>query len=100
MSVIDSKEETSGGDFVVVMLNGPTLTFDQEGAWSQLNGNGVPLPPIIIFDYFPQPLYDYVESLEQTAGVYKVTRNFRYWDVLLLDTELRYDVNSQSVTEI
>lgn len=99
-TVVDSKEETSAGDFVVVMLNGPTLTFDNEGSWTRLNGNGSPLPQIIVFDYFPQPLYDYVESLEQTAGVYTVSRNFRYWDVLLHSAELRYDVNSQSVSEL
>ena len=99
-SYVSSKEETSPGVYVVKMTNGPTLTFDEEGAWTNLRGNGGTLPQIIAFDYFPAPLYDYIDSKEQLDDIYAVARNEYAYDVLLFATRLNYDIETGKVSEI
>lgn len=99
-SYVSSKEEPTVGVYVVKMTKGPTLTFDNEGSWTDLQGNGETLPEIIAFDYFPTPLYDYIESKEELKGIYAVTRNAFRYDVMLFATRLNYDIRTEKVTEI
>ncbi len=98
-SYVNSKEETSPGVYVVKMTNGPTLTFDEDGSWTDLHGNGGTLPQIIAFDYFPAPLYDYIDSKEQINAIYAVARNELAYDVLLFATRLVYDIETGKVSE-
>ncbi|MDE5971807.1 MAG: hypothetical protein K2G94_03575 [Muribaculaceae bacterium] len=81
------------------MTNGPTLTFDEDGSWTDLHGNGGTLPQIIAFDYFPAPLYDYIDSKEQINAIYAVARNELAYDVLLFATRLVYDIETGKVSE-
>lgn len=99
LAYISSEEELPSGDFKVKITNGPTLIFDSEGGWTQLLGNGETLPEMIAFDYFPEPLYDYVDSLEQLNAIYSITRNERQYDVLLFQTRLIYDISTGRITE-
>ncbi|MCC8070931.1 MAG: hypothetical protein LIO90_03910 [Bacteroidales bacterium] len=91
-----TRTKTDG--YVVGMRNGAILTFDADYKWIDLNGNGVPLPQQLIYDQMPDKLYDFLEGLEQTDGVYRVERNNSEYQVLLLDTTLTYDISTQSIT--
>lgn len=99
LAYISSEEELPSGDFKVKVTNGPTLIFDSEGGWTQLLGNGETLPQMIAFDYFPSPLYDYVESLEQLNAIYSVSRDEQQYDVLLFQTRVLYDISTGRITE-
>lgn len=100
LSYVSSKEELPSGSFEVKMTRGATLIFDSEGSWTDLQGNGDVLPPMIAFDYFPSPLYDYIESKEQVDAIYSVSRTELIYDVLLFDTRLTYDIQTAKVTEV
>ncbi len=52
---IQSYTESSEGS-VVKVKNGATLAFDKNYAWTDVNGNGVPLPGDFLFDQLPGDL--------------------------------------------
>lgn len=99
LDYISSKSELASGDYQVDITDGPTLIFDSEGKWIELRGNGGTLPQMIAFDYFPSPLYDYIESMEQLDGIYAVSRTEQAYEVLLFDTIVNYNVSTGKVTE-
>ena len=45
-SSISSFDETDNG-YKVVVKSGPTMYFDSDYKWTEVNGNGVPLPSIL-----------------------------------------------------
>lgn len=99
LDYIHSKEELPSGDYQVEISDGPTLIFDSTGSWIDLRGNGSTLPQMIAFDYFPEALYDYIESLEQISSIYSVSRDARTYEVLLFDTRLTYTISTGKVTQ-
>ncbi|MCM1032223.1 MAG: PepSY-like domain-containing protein [Odoribacter sp.] len=83
----------------VVIKNGPTLTFDSDYLWTEIDGNGMPLPQIFLFDQLPDKLYDYISGGDMTGEVFDVSRNPRLYTVKLLDSHLRYDIATATVTQ-
>lgn len=86
------------GNVTVSIDNGATLSFDKDYNWTDINGNGIPLPGNFLYDQLPQSLYSYLLESEQTAGVYSASRNYDYIVLDLLDTSISYDRTTGDIT--
>lgn len=80
------------------MSNGPTITFDAQERWTEVDGNGAVLPEVLMYDELPPELYSYLQSTEQQNGVYEVKRDKYYYKLTMLDTVLSYDIATGKVT--
>lgn len=85
------------GSSTVMIRKGATLTFDSEYDWTEINGNGSTLPPTFLYDQLAPTLYDYIESIEMTNDVYRVTRTDKGVKVELHDTWVEYDDATGSI---
>lgn len=97
-SPVSSFSESKGGEYTVVIRNGAVLQFNSDMAWTSINGNGVPLPPMMIMDECPDPLYRYIEEMERTSGVYALSRTDKIYRVEFLDTYITYTIATGQVT--
>ena len=88
----------SEGNYVVSMRNGATLVFDSSLAWIDVNGNGGVVPQTFIYNCLPETLYDYIQEMELTQSVYRVTRTSQEITVYTIDTYFRYDIATRQIT--
>lgn len=88
----------NGSDYVVNMRNGATLVFDSSLAWIDVNGNGGILPQTFLYNCLPETLYDYIQEMELTQAIYRVTRTSDYITVYTVDTYFRYDLATRQIT--
>lgn len=95
-SEVYNAKETADGGYRVEINNGATLTFNSDYAWTDINGNGVPLGGMLLDDILPEKLYDYLEETENLSSVYRITRNIfeNKYIVYLLDSEVGFDASS------
>ncbi len=84
--------------YVVTIKNGPTLTFNGNYEWTEVNGNGLPLPQVFLYDRLPDKLYSYLDATEALDQVFDVKRTALQYDLKLLDSELTYIVGSGDIT--
>lgn len=89
---------TTATGSVARIFHGATITFDTDGEWTSVDGNGVTLPPTFLFDQLPQPLYEHLEATENTSSVYAATRNAPVYTVRLATRTLTYDSATESLT--
>lgn len=82
----------------VTVKNGPTVSFDSSQAWTDIKGNGSPLPSVLLYDRLPEPLYDYIVEMEATDGVYGVSRTSTEYKVVFLDSEVAYDIATGKIS--
>lgn len=94
---VNNYNVAADGQQIVRLRNDATLIFNAENSWTEINGNGSPLPADLIFDQLPSPLYDYLESMELTSGVYSIKKLPNEIEVGLLDTSLTYDLTTQTI---
>lgn len=97
-SSVKSYQTLSDGGSVVVISNGPTITFDAQERWTEVDGNGAVLPEVLMYDELPPELYSYLQSTEQQNRVYEVKRDKYYYKLTMLDTVLSYDIATGKVT--
>lgn len=95
---VKSFHELSTGGYVVQLSGGPTITFDSEGKWMEVDGNGSVLPQVLMYDQLPPALYDYLQGTEQQAEVYTVKRDRYYYKLTMLDTVITYDIATGKIT--
>ena len=88
---VSSYSESSSGS-VVTVKNGVSVTFDSGNSWVVVNGNGSTLPDIFVYDQLPEPLYRYLQEMEATGSVYKVSRGGGKYTVELLDSYIDYNI--------
>ena len=91
---------TGNNESIATVKGGVTVTFNSHNSWITVNGNGSPLPEILIYDQLPEKLYTYLEQTENTANVYKISRNSTVYTVELLDSSITYDISSQVVKSV
>ncbi len=70
--------------------DGPGLTFGSDYAWIAVDGYGLPLPQVMLFDQLPPALYNYLQETERLNGVFSMERDNVDYTVTLLDGTLRY----------
>ena len=88
----------SGSNYHIRIDDGPGLTFDQTYSWIAIDGYGMPLPQVLLFDQLPPRLYDYLQETEQLNGVFSMERNKVYYVLTLLDSSLKYTIHSGEMT--
>lgn len=97
---IESYTQPSPQKYMVIIKNGPTLIFNEEFSWTDIDGNGLPLPEILLYDQLPPVLYDYIESGSLLNQVFTISRDARDYYVKLLDSDLTYDIQTQTVRQV
>lgn len=95
---VKSYNEMSDGGCVVQLSGGPTLRFDSENQWIEIEGNGSKLPQVLMYDQLPPALYDYLQGTEQQADVYAMKRDKYYYKLTMLDTVITYEISTGKIT--
>lgn len=80
------KEENN--TYYVKIKNGASLVFDSNYDWTQINGNGVPIPKIFIFNEMPK-IYQYLEARELTSDLMEAKNEPR--NIILTFTDFRLE---------
>lgn len=97
---IESYSQPSADRYIVIIKNGPSLIFNGDYLWTEIDGNGLPLPQIVLYDQLPTDLYDYIESGSQLNQVFSLSRDPREYRVSLLDSNLVYDIQTRTVRTV
>lgn len=97
-SAVSSFDEAKNGSYTVTIRNGAILKFDSQMKWTEINGNGVTLPPMMIMDESPAPLFRYIEEMERTNEVYLLSRNSEIYRVEFLDTYITYTIATGTIS--
>lgn len=96
-SSIDSFSE-SANTYHVRINDGPGLTFNKDCEWEAINGYGMPLPEVLLFDQLPPALYTYLEGISELGSVFSMERDKATYTIVLLDTTLSYDISTEEIT--
>lgn len=96
---IESCTQPNDDTWVIIVRNGPTLTFNGSYDWTSINGNGMPLPSVLMFDQLPDTLYKYLESGEMLGEVFSIERTARLYTVKLLTQTVTYDPSTDTVRQ-
>lgn len=86
-------------NYQVNMKNGATLVFDSKGAWVSVNGNGSPLPQMMMRDELPAALFQYLEDNGVTADVYSMIRNAKTYKLTMRTTVITYTIATGDIRE-
>ncbi len=71
----------------------PGLTFGENYGWTAIDGYGMPLPQVMLFDQLPPRLYAYLQdSQQQLDSVFGMERDSKRYVLTLLDSTLTYDI--------
>lgn len=82
----------SASSYYVRIDDGPGMTFDQDYKWTSLNGYGLPLPQMFLFDQLPEKVYDYLQETSQLNSVFEVERTAKEYSLKLMHTTITYDI--------
>lgn len=85
--------------FEVRIKNGPTIKFNDEYDWILINGNGLTLPVILLYDCLPNKLYDYLLSGSMLDKCFVLERTSRSYDLTMLNDNITYDVRTNDIRQ-
>lgn len=88
----------SGGVCHVRIEDGPGLTFNEKGEWESIDGYGMPLPQVLLFDQLPPKLYGYLQETQQLDSVFSMQRDGVKYTLTLLDSDLYYNSDTGELT--
>lgn len=95
---IESFSVTADGGYTVTVKNAITASFDKDYSWTDINGDGMPLPQMFLSDQIPDKLYEYLESVSALNEVFRVSRSATTYDVTLLNSALEYNKSTGEIT--
>lgn len=96
-SGVSSYNQTDSG-YRVKISNGATLVFDSDYSWVSIDGNGVRLPEVLVYNQLPPALYNYLQGIEQQTSVYRMSRDAHYYKLTMENTVITYDIATGKVT--
>jgi len=88
----------NGSTYHVRIDDGPGITFDSNYAWEIVDGYGMPLPQVMLFDQLPPKLYAYLQDSQQLDSVFSMERNSRRYTLSLLNANLIYDIKTGEIS--
>lgn len=95
---VKSYQQLKDGGCIVQLSGGPTLTFDSDDRWLEIDGNGSVLPQVLMYDQLPPSLYEYLQATEQQTEVYEMKRDRYYYKLTMFDTVITYDITTGKIT--
>lgn len=90
-SGVKSFSQTTDG-YKVKINNGASLSFDEEYHWTFIDGNGVRLPEVLVYNQLPPALFNYLQGIEQQGEVYAINRDKTYYKLTMHDTVITYEI--------
>ncbi|MBD5163107.1 MAG: hypothetical protein HDT09_00210 [Bacteroidales bacterium] len=90
-------EHTATG-YHIRLKNGPGMNFDASYAWENIDGYGLPIPQVFLFDQTPPKLYSYLQGMSELNQVFSIARNSSTYTLTLLDSSISYDIAHQEIT--
>lgn len=87
----------TGDTYHVRIDNGPGITFDSNYAWVSVDGYGMPLPQVLLFDQLPPRLYAYLQDSQQLDSVFSMERDSLRYTLSLLNSTLVYDIATGAI---
>ncbi|MBD5182884.1 MAG: hypothetical protein HDS99_03710 [Bacteroidales bacterium] len=88
----------NGTTYHIRLKNGPGMNFSEAYSWESVDGYGLPLPQVFLFDQTPPKLYSYLQGTSALNSVFSIARNSTEYTVTLLDSTLIYDIASQEIS--
>lgn len=98
-ALIESCVQNSDHNWLVTVNDGPSLTFNSSYSWIEIDGNGMPLPGILLYDQLPPALYNFIESESLAQQVFSIKRDAKSYTVSLLDSSLLYNISTQKIEQ-
>lgn len=89
---------SSTSSYTVIIKDGPTISFGSDCRWTRVDGNGSPLPQVLMFNDLPPELYSYLQETETTNSVFCVSRTAKVYTVELLTETVTYDISTGEIT--
>lgn len=93
-----SSYDESDSDYRVKITNGATLVFDSDYNWISIDGNGVRLPEVLVYNQLPPALYNYLQGIEQQTSVYRMSRDSHYCKLTMENTVITYEIATGKVS--
>lgn len=97
--IIEEYSHPSPQKYEVDIKNGPSLDFDGNYLWTEVDGEGMPLPEIFLYDQLPSDLYDYLQAGSYTNDVFEVERTSKTYSLELLNINIYYDIQTGRITQ-
>lgn len=94
---IGSYSHSSTG-YHVRIDDGPGITFDNNYVWEVVDGYGMPLPQVMLFDQLPPRLYAYLQDSQQLDSVFSMERDSLRYTLSLLNSDLIYDIKTGAIS--
>lgn len=94
---IGSYSHSSTG-YHVRIDDGPGITFGNNYAWEVVDGYGMPLPQVMLFDQLPPRLYAYLQDSQQLDSVFSMERDSLRYTLSLLNSDLIYDIKTGAIS--
>lgn len=95
---VKSYNEVNDDTQIVQLSGGPTLRFDGDNQWTDIDGNGATLPQVLMYDELPTQLYAYLQGTEQQSDVTAVKRDSHYYKLTMIDTVITYEISTGDIT--
>lgn len=88
----------SPNGYHVRIKDGPGMTFDKDKQWTAVDGYGMPLIQVMLFDQLPPVVYEYLQGSDQLNSVFSMSRDKVRYTIALLNSDLYYDIETGALT--
>lgn len=78
--------------------DGPGMTFGKDKQWTAIDGYGMPLLQVLLFDQLPPAVYEYLQGSDQLNSVFSMSRDKVRYTIALLNSDLYYDIETGELT--
>lgn len=89
----------SGATYHLRLSNGPGMTFDASYSWVDVDGYGMPLPQVMLFDQLPPALYEYLQATSQLNSVFSMERDVPEYRLSMLNSTITFSAETGQLQE-
>ncbi len=89
----------TGSGYSLRLRNGPAITFNSNCDWTSINGYGMPVPQVFLFDRMPPALYQYLEENTVLNDVFYVSRDAKEYVLETSQDKIVYTIETGDITQ-